>query len=257
MSISIGDTLRRAREELGRSVEEAARDTRVRVEYLRALENEEFGGFGGDVYAKGFLSTYARYLDLDPGPLLEQYRRHVEREDDTPQRLAAGAVTQIQAGRPPAWAAWLLIGGVVLAGIVTLGQLVGGNTPGQADGEPDVPPRPVATATPSETPGSPSPTPTPTPSPTPTPAPTGVDLVLAVEERCWMRVQVDGQVILERVIEAGETQSYQGSDEVTIRFGNPGGVRAELNGEDLGVVGEPGRPETVTFTPEGMRQQTT
>lgn len=252
--MSIGDRLRRAREDLGRSVEEAARDTRVRVEYLRALENEDFGGFGGDVYAKGFLSTYARYLDLDPEPLLEEYRQSVQRDDDTTQRLADGAVARAQSGRPPAWVAWLLIGGLVLGGIVTLGQLVGGNSPTPAGQNQDAPPAPVAS-------GSPSPSATEAtpeePTPTPAPEPTGVDLVLAVEERCWMRVAVDGQVIFTETVPPGETKSYQGDEEVTIRFGNPGGVRAELNGEDLGVIGEPGQPETVTFTPEGVERTTT
>jgi cytoskeletal protein RodZ len=74
MDLGIGDTLRQARRRIGCSLSDAAADTRVRETYLAALEQEEFAGLGGDVYVKGFIASYARYLELDPEPLLVRYR---------------------------------------------------------------------------------------------------------------------------------------------------------------------------------------
>lgn len=78
MSLGIGDTLRDARRRIGCTLADAAADTRVRESYLAAIEQEDFAGLGGDVYVKGFIASYARYLRLDPAPLLDAYRTHAE-----------------------------------------------------------------------------------------------------------------------------------------------------------------------------------
>jgi cytoskeleton protein RodZ len=44
---------------------------------------------------------------------------------------------------------------------------------------------------------------------------------------------------------------FEGSDEVTVRYGNAGGVRVQLNGEDLGAPGGRGQVVTIVYTPEG------
>ena len=76
MSLGIGETLRAARRRRGSSLADVAADTRVRESYLAAIEQEDFDGLGGDVYVKGFITSYARHLELDPEPLLEVYRAH-------------------------------------------------------------------------------------------------------------------------------------------------------------------------------------
>lgn len=84
MTTGIGEALRAARRQQGRSLADAAAATRVRESYLAALEEEEFAALGGDVYVKGFLRSYARFLGLNPEPLLESYRREHERPDELP-----------------------------------------------------------------------------------------------------------------------------------------------------------------------------
>jgi Helix-turn-helix domain len=62
----LGDVLRRARLRRGKSLGEAARDTRIAVAYLQALEDDQpLAAFPAPVYAKFFLRSYARYLELD------------------------------------------------------------------------------------------------------------------------------------------------------------------------------------------------
>src|ERR671911_2223785 len=71
---TIGEALRSAREAQGKSLDDAAVATRIRSSYLEALEEERFGDLGGNVYAKGFLRSYAGYLGVHPAPLLEAHR---------------------------------------------------------------------------------------------------------------------------------------------------------------------------------------
>lgn len=244
MSIGIGDVLRDAREEQGRTIEEAARDTRVRADYLRALEEEQFDVFGGDVYAKGFLSSYARYLRVDPQPLLDTYRRKVQHDDLSASSIAATPVARQPTGPPPTWIAWAVVVVVVMIGVAALAQVFGGRTPEPADVQPHQP---------SASPSAPATEPTNAPEPEPTPEPTfdGVNLLATYEERSWTRVIVDGQNVFEGIIERGETREWQGDEEIVIRWGDPAAVRVELNGQNLGAQGEPGQPRTVTFTSDG------
>jgi len=90
MSTGIGEALRAARRQQGRSLADAASATRVRESYLAALEEEEFAALGGDVYVRGFLRSYARFLGLNPEPLLESFRREHERPDEAPPLAPTG-----------------------------------------------------------------------------------------------------------------------------------------------------------------------
>lgn len=72
-TLGVGPSLRRVREGLGLTLEEAARDTRVRHEFLEALEAEEWDRLLGDVHVRGCLRTYATYLRLSPDKVVAAY----------------------------------------------------------------------------------------------------------------------------------------------------------------------------------------
>jgi cytoskeleton protein RodZ len=252
MSTGIGDALRVAREDQGRTLEDAARILRIRTDYLRALEDERFDVFGGDIYAKGFLRNYASELGLDPQPLLDTYRREVG-HDDVHSAQLVGGVAAPKTGRaaPPPWIAWLLVTVVVLAVLAFIGGALGGRSPDVASEPAGPPPSPAPTepvdegeeeeAEPEEVEEEPEPEAT----------PEGVQLLVAFEENSWTQVTIDGTVVFEQTVQAGATESFEGSEEVRIRYGNAGGVRVQLNGEDLGAPGGRGQVITVVYTPEG------
>ena len=71
----IGEDLRAAREARGVSLEDVQRELHIRERYLQALENDAFEDLPGDVYTRGFLRSYARYLGLDPAELIDRLPR--------------------------------------------------------------------------------------------------------------------------------------------------------------------------------------
>ena len=77
----IGDTLFEARTRRAVDLEEVHAATGIRVRYLQAIEDEEWDALPEEFYARSFIRKYARYLGVDPEPLVEEYRR---------QRGAAG-----------------------------------------------------------------------------------------------------------------------------------------------------------------------
>lgn len=70
---SPGEQLRTAREERGLTLEDVYAATHIRVEYLNALEQDDRAALPDDVVARGFVRNYARYLGLDPKPLVGEY----------------------------------------------------------------------------------------------------------------------------------------------------------------------------------------
>lgn len=240
--LGIGAALREARDAKGWALEDVGRTTKIRSEYLRALEAEEFVRMGGDVYAKGFLKSYALALGLDPEPLLVIYRRRVQgTADELSGSLARAPVAREPRGAPPMWLAWAGVGLVVMIGIVALANIVNGTAPDPARQQ-----RPPAAVT-----SEPVETPTPTPTPTPSATFTGVNLVLSFTSESWVRVTIDGVPAHEAVMASGSELTFDGDENILVRFGNAGGVRVQLNGKDLGLVGEAGRVEERTYTQSG------
>ncbi len=76
---NLGQLLQEAREQKGVSLEEVEEATRIRQKFLQALEEGDFGALPAETYVKGFLRTYAMYLELDPEELVALYEG---REDE-------------------------------------------------------------------------------------------------------------------------------------------------------------------------------
>ena len=70
---SLGQTLRDARLDRGLELKDVASRTRVRSQYLLALEEGNYEALPENVYTRNFIRLYAQALDLDAAALLEQY----------------------------------------------------------------------------------------------------------------------------------------------------------------------------------------
>jgi len=72
--VDIGVNLRQAREARGVSIEDVSGVLKIRVDHLKSLENDDFEALPADVYAIGFIRTYATYLELNAGELINRYK---------------------------------------------------------------------------------------------------------------------------------------------------------------------------------------
>jgi len=68
-----GPVLRQIRKERGIGLYEVALDTKIRVEILENIELERFEVLPQEVYLKGHISIYAKYLLLDPKKSADDY----------------------------------------------------------------------------------------------------------------------------------------------------------------------------------------
>src|SRR5512139_971744 len=70
---TLGSYLRTVREARNIDLREAAQQTRISINYLKAIEEEDFSKLPGEVFVKGFLKSYARFLQLNEDEVMARY----------------------------------------------------------------------------------------------------------------------------------------------------------------------------------------
>ncbi len=282
----LGERLRRAREEKGLSLKEAARRLALKASVLEALEECRFQDLPEPPLARGYLRRYARLLGLDPEPLLALYPLPKEPPLPPPPPrwpslwpwalalvllfglLAFGAFRLLVQPRPevvevsltplpetparytlrletdPPGARAYLDGFLLGETPLTTPPLEGGRRllrlerPGYLPLEQEINLDRNLSLRLGLVPQGP-------PAEPPSPPAREATLVLKLEGRSWLRVRQGDKVLYEGIPEVGSSLSFPLP--VEVRAGNPGGVRVILQGQDLGPMGEPGRPVTRTF----------
>ena len=73
MNTSFGETLRAAREAKGLTTSQIASKTRMLVQIVEEMENEDFHRIAAPIYGRGFVKLYAECVDLDPLPLVKEF----------------------------------------------------------------------------------------------------------------------------------------------------------------------------------------
>ena len=70
--MSLGMKLQQARTEQKVTIAQVAAATRIQPWVLEALESDRVPEQMSRIYLRGFLASYARFLHLDPAPLLAE-----------------------------------------------------------------------------------------------------------------------------------------------------------------------------------------
>lgn len=129
-TMSPGEQLKRRREQLNISVEEAADALHLRPAVIAGLEHDSYDEIPVPTYRRGYLRAYARYLDIDEGPVLDAYKARNGTQE------AERKVTPVSMSRPPSRLGALLFKLVtllVIIGLITVTvmwwQSRGGSTP--------------------------------------------------------------------------------------------------------------------------------
>jgi cytoskeletal protein RodZ len=81
MMHTIGQKLKQAREAKRLTLEQVFEAIRIRVPYLRALEEDDLSAMPSPVQGRGYLRNYAEFLDLNVDQLLEEMRAEKQASD--------------------------------------------------------------------------------------------------------------------------------------------------------------------------------
>lgn len=83
---SLGEFLKNRRKRLNITLDEVAGETRIRKTILDAIENSRYNLLPPRAFTRGFLKTYATYLELDEGEVIKRFQEELERQEVTGEK---------------------------------------------------------------------------------------------------------------------------------------------------------------------------
>lgn len=222
---TLGQYLRSARETRGIELHDAAQQTRIGINFLKALEEEDFSRLPGEVFVKGFLKNYGRFLRLEESELMKRYG------ELKPPKSALDAVTgkervaadseqklpQQAALEPFLWGA-----GIAIAFILFLFTAL----PGRRSPETHKAVTPMSTNQTVTT-------------PVPITQPGKLYLEVVALENTWILVRTDNSPQKKALLKTGERLTWSADERFLLSYGSVGALKLTLNGREL-IVKEPG-----------------
>jgi len=243
----IGASLREARIKRGLTPADVQQAIRIRDRYLQAIEEERWELLPGEVYAKGFLRTYADFLGLDGNLYVDEYNSRFAHHDEpavlVPERpprrlrprgggllrpaLAVGALVAIVAGV----AAWQLNRSSGTSAPRTQGPGPTTATTGRRPTHRRKHHRPHVVALPTRA------------------------LLVASRGTCWLEVRAGGPtgaLLYENTLQQGQSLTVSlAHGPVWIRIGDPPNLDIRMGGKVLG--GLPTQTGNVLLTRRGLQ----
>ena len=256
-----GGKMRLARERRGISLRQIAAITKISMAALEALERNDVSKLPGGIFSRSFVRSYATEVGLDPD---ETVREFLDRFQGAPaaslptpatvsedeavfenqQRIAAVVVKLVLITVP------LIV--LILyftmrtrplgtASAVTAPSGVPAAAPAKADGAPTSS-TPAQTPAPVATAGARA----------PSIARSGLSLEIRPTGDCWVKLTVDGKLVVARVMHAGETATEDVQDKAVIQIGDAGAFAFTINGRPARSLGPAGSVRTATITKDTL-----
>lgn len=244
----VGARLRAAREAKQISLREIAATTKISVSALEALEENDVAQLPGGIFTRAFVRSYATEVGLDPEEVVRDFVAQVpaegideeekydsqSREHDlfqSQQRMAATVLKLVAIS-----AAVLLL---YLGWAVTTGT--------------DAPEAPVAETAPAllaPVAGSVRTEPPVTAEPM---SQESLTIVLRPRGDCWVSLTIDGELVFEDLMHAGDRESYAAADEMRLIVGDAGAFGFTINQQDGRSLGGSGVTVTARITRQNFR----
>jgi cytoskeletal protein RodZ len=101
--MSLGNTLRAAREACGITTSELAARTHMLVQIVEGLENDDFRRIPAPIYGRGFIKLYCEAVGIDPKPLQAEFMDQFNKAKNAPEKVeipAARSRTQAKTVEP-------------------------------------------------------------------------------------------------------------------------------------------------------------
>ena len=228
MLVEVGSSLRQARERQGLALVAVERATRLRVRYLRALEEDRLDLLPPGSYARVFLRDYATFLGLDPQPLLDalpepepEIAPHPEPPPLRPLPLRAAGLGAV-----------VLV--LVAAALVLAFRSGGHPRPAVAPAHARAAARPKAPAHVAQA----------------TPAPVAV--LTAARGDCWILVKRGDRVVWRGTLHRGSTIRLGLGRRLWLRLGAPWNLAVQVGGRPVGRL--PHTTANVLLSRAGLAQ---
>jgi hypothetical protein len=261
--VDFGTRLRDARERRGVSLRQIANATKISIGVLEALERNDISRLPGGIFGRGFVRSYAIEIGLDPEATIQHFIAQFPNDsvtvghpmskpiDDNEElesdRRMAGTFLSLLAISIPIAGAVLYFG---TAGWRASHEAPAARTVGAVPAE--APARAVDPAAalleasaPAVAPVAPPPAALPTPAAPLLPRNgTPLTIALSAKRPCWVTATVDGQIAIDRLLQAGERKTIEVRRDMVLTAGDASAISMTLNGADAKPLGTPGEKVT-------------
>lgn len=271
---SPGTRLKRLRLEKGISLEEVHKKTKVHLDILKAIEEDNLINFS-PVYLKGFLKIYCKFLGVDPHDHIPDYKEpeykavlsdKLKESSKNPasfSRVASNAMGYLKPLLNNLKRKNVIIALVVIVGVIfvfKLGKIVSARgssskkiTRAAAASKASdkttkaVKASQIAPVT-IESESAPS-----TISIPQAKSATGIKLGIRAKEDCWIQLKADGRMVFQNILKKGRFESWQADEKIEFSLGNAGVVDLEVNGKLVSNLGRRGQViKGIVITKEGL-----
>ncbi len=261
----IGEQLKERRLELGMEIDEIIDQIKISETYLIAIEEGQIENLPSEIYYGLFVRSYARELGIDAELLLEgATRRDQPREEngeintqqsDKTQKPDAPSGTKADYKEPEAaqkarggnlglWITILVLAAFIIVLVVVLSYDKESEAPTEGVAaieetiqESDTLPQPAVQQEETDTDQEETPAQnesqraaaTPPPEESPGPERPPLRMNLDVLDSCWIVITSDGDTVLHRVLDSGETRQLRADQYFNISIGNSYSCEIEIN----------------------------
>lgn len=249
----LGEYLKISRENAEISLEQVQKQTKIRIKYLKAIENGDFSVIpGGEVYIKGFLKNYADSIGLNPDNILEHYKNIRGEHKKEPNLVMPSAVQKPSKIKTFITNHSLKIVGIsiLVVSFIVLSLFLR-DLSAKKSFEKVKPP--IIEDLPADEVNE---------EPVEGYSTIEEDTEVALEivedskiktvyvidddyieieievtnDRCWISVDKDSSFDFEGILKAGDTKMWRAEEKVNLRIGNPRVINLVINGKNLGSL---------------------
>lgn len=236
-SLSFGRYLQAIRLEKKISLEQVAAQTRVGLELLLLVEQEDYDQLPAEVYVKGFLRSYAAAIGADGDEAIRRYESRLD-------VIQKNAKSEASVGKLDTRLWWKLIISVgLLLCIIGVSVVVISFLRHPSDTEmrsqspqPAVPENAVVTESQSGVNLSPEPA---------GKNPEKLSLQITALENTWIKVIIDEKDSTKYNLNSGDDIELEATTGYNLLIGNAGGIKLTLNDKPVAVPGESGQVVTI------------
>jgi len=239
-----GKLLKTEREKKEKSLEELAKSLKIRQDYLKAIEDEDYGHIPSDVFTKGYIRAYADALGLDSSHILNLYKKQVVPTLREQSRVDTASLSEKNTGvgigsyrarnkifTPSggkfqrssltgfAYKPVFIIAGVFLI-IISLIVFMSREEKKPVSDVSEVFKEPQVLLKKEQE---------------------RFSLKITATELTWISVSVDNNKPIERFLKPGDAVKWTALNGFSVKIGNAGGAKLTFNGEDLGRLGPHGK----------------
>ena len=232
---SIGEQFKRERRGKKISLEDVARETKIRVSFLEAIEQDRFDLLPSGIFARNFLRAYARYLGMDEEGVVKSFVKLSPQDEE--EKIAPSLLVVEELKRGPSL--YKIVFPIIL--ILLLGYLLwvkgwgfkGESTYNSQQKVPSSATKIERAIPPEEVEVLPATT-------EPSAEASRLSMEIRAIDSCGVEVLADDRLVAYKLLQPGEKLTLDALQRFSLTLGNAGGVEVFLNSNRLIPLGKLG-----------------